>query len=216
MIGDSIMAGAFVSAGQNPVSVANAQLAADGYPITLHNSAQSGSASGQWTVGDPTGYLAAALAAGAAMSPPADVAIINLGINNARSPGRTDPAVFLSTIQNTIAGLRAAGYKKIILTDYWYIAPTGAYDGILIWDSTAASLLAAYMTDLAGLDNGTTIKYMPGLYRWSSNNFTDAFTVPTTGHPNAAADGPNDRHESQGERVSWCRDQSAVSPLLLA
>ena len=182
-IGDSIMAGFGNPAGTNPVAYSAVDLTASGYTAVFGNAAVGGSKASDWQPGMTNFTNAMALAASMTTHP--SIAVIMLGVNDAKPFNYNDVGKYIGNMKNIVNQLVKNGYK-VILTDCMYIA-NGDHMGLLSWDDGAGKLIVEYNTALAGLDNGDTVRYFGGLYAWARNNQSTT-TFPDGVHPNAAGD----------------------------
>lgn len=175
-IGDSITAGSYLPAGAAlPPSDMQGALTAiwGGRTVALANAGISGTATADWLPG-VGGRLAGAVSAGAALSPPATIASIMLGANDANilggsfaGGGPVSAATYGSNIAAICANLISNGYT-VILHYPTYQAP-GAFGGT--WNQLSTGLTQAYQAQIQSLVNGTTIRLGDTtMYGWSMDN----------------------------------------------
>jgi lysophospholipase L1-like esterase len=181
-IGDSIMAGYNVPAGHDPITVAAAILA-KANKVVFANGAISGAKSG-WFVPGQTSYVNA-LAAGAALSPPANICVYEVGVNNAKGGEPYSTAWYIGEVTATVKDLVAHGYTVILLDVEYVNGPVATANGFY-WKDPNTVLAPQYNAALAALDNGRTIRYIAGLYAWSqanqnTMNFQDGVHPTATG-----------------------------------
>lgn len=155
-IGDSITYGNGLSAGQDPPSKMDTALTSmyGTRSVNVLNQGHSGSKTADWLAGAGSGYLNTAISASQSASPPATVAIIMLGANDAATSNHVSSTTYISNISSIISSLFSNGFTKVIINYPTYI-PAGANSNAT--DETATNLTNQYMAKLDTIVNGSTI-----------------------------------------------------------
>lgn len=135
------------------------------------------------TVWSPTGPpLTTALAAGAALNPPATYAYVMFGINDSSvAQGPISPSTYLANMEALCSALVSNGYTVMI--DQCLYVP----DTVAGWNSASVTAMAGYIAGLPGLANGTTIRTNDQqAYAWAQANHGTMYFNANDVHPNAA------------------------------
>ncbi len=151
-VGDSVMAGYSLAAGQDPLTQA-ANYLQKMYTqkvVVASNQAISGTKTADWLSG--TGNLIAAKASFAAAS--VTHILIQLGANDAATSNHVSAATYGSNLSNICTDLIGAGYT-VVLNYPGYIA-AGANAGAT--DAQSLALTQAYQAQIDALVNGSTIR----------------------------------------------------------
>ena len=192
-VGDSIFSGYLNNGESNtntngidPITYAATMLAGSTKvrSIAFTNQAYAGTYTTDWA--PASAKLNAAISAGAALSPAATIAVIEMGANDTNTSVRRSPATMYANMQATCNALVTAGFTVLVFESCY--AYPGAYGGT--WDNQSSGDLAQYNALLPGIDNGTTIRFIGGnFYAWSIDNYLSSTLYNTDHvHPSALGD----------------------------